>query len=449
MLIAIPARALRLDLDSAIDRAIRENRSIAIDALNVRSARLGVDRATTRFDVELRPVLEFGTLDGKSTSLYGIEASKLLPGGTGIAARIESENFDRTIGRRARLAVEINQPLFRDFGRLINEEPVAQATSDLRRAERLFYTQRSDLVLDVIFTFENILRLERQVTADENSVERAEALLQSTRAKESLGRTTRIDSLRVELQHGQAQSRLLADRQQLESEYQAFAELLGIDFDEEIVLESSEQLELNLPKPVDAVAQAFDNRLDYAQALQDLEDTKRGTLIAEKLVLPDVTVTGRYTRSDKPFTFGDEDRSRWFFGVRGDTDLNKRAARIDIARAELDETSAEQRIRVIELGITRDVRQAMLRYRRAQAELSPLTSNLENAKTRLELAQRLFEVGRSDNFSVTDAEDAFLEAQTRLLSGQTQATLEAYRYLHTVAALIEFPDILKPGSRLP
>src|SRR5690606_12043653 len=179
-------------------------------------------------------------------------------------------------------------------------------------------------------------------------------------------------------------------------------------------LHESVPLSPALPPAGEPVAAALANRLAYAQALQDRDAAMRGARIAENLLLPDVTLTGRYERADKPLTFFGGDRSRWFVGVRGETDLNDRAARIDLEQARLEEVSAEQRIRVVQLGIAREVRQSMLAYRRARADLANFESNLDHASARLELARRLFESGRTDNFSVTDAEEAYLDAESRL-----------------------------------
>lgn len=440
------AQPYRLDLDRAIELAVWQNRSLVLDVLDIKGARLAVEGAESRFDIEVRPVLEIGTLDDETTSRYGLETAKRFGTGARLSATVTSDDFDRSIGRRARLAIEFNQPLFRRFGRLVNEEPVVRATSVLRRSERLYFARRSDLVLDVIESYESILRFERQVAADRESLDRAEELLRSTRAKEALGRSTRIDSLRVELQQGLARSRLAANTERLESERQALAELLGLDPDIALVLEPTGIFSIDLPPADDAVERALDNRLDYAQALQDRDDAVRGARIAENLLLPDVTLTGRYERADKPLTFFGGDRSRWFVGVRGETDLNDRAARIDLEQARLEEVSAEQRIRVVQLGIAREVRQSMLAYRRARADLATFESNLDHASARLELARRLFETGRTDNFSVTDAEEAYLDAESRLLAGETDATLAAWRFLHTIGVLIEYPAMLGPEA---
>ena len=88
--------------------------------------------------------------------------------------------------------------------------------------------------------------------------------------------------------------------------------------------------------------------------------------------------------------------------------------------------------------------QRLLNYRRAHAELGILERNLDHAAARLQLAQRLFEAGRGDNFSVTDAEQAFLDAESRLLTGRSDATLSGYQLLQSLGTLTETPDSLKP-----
>ncbi len=450
LLAAVPslfAQQPGMDLDRAIRLALEQNRRLAVDALGTRSAGYAVRRAESAFDVVIRPALDISSLDGDDATSAGLEVSRRLRVGTELRAAVRSEEFDRPIGRRARLALEVNQPLFRDYGTLVNEEPIRQATSSLRRTERQYHAQRSDLVLDVISSYESIQRLRRQVEADLRALGRARELADSTRAKESLGRTSRIDSLRVDLQQGQAESRLEGDRAALESEYRAFAELLGVEPGERFELAPPEVFEIDLPLAVDAVRLALDNRLDYAQALHDRNDASRGVRIARNLLRPDVTFTGRFEAADKPFIIGDGDKTRWFFGLTGDTNLNNTSDRLGAEQAAVEEMAAGQRIRVVELAVAREVQQRMLDYRRARSELGILERNLENAAARLELARSLFEVGRSDNFSVTDAETAFQDAEAELLSGQASASVAGYSFLHTTGTLVDFPAYLKPAEQ--
>jgi len=56
----------------------------------------------------------------------------------------------------------------------------------------------------------------------------------------------------------------------------------------------------------------------------------------------------------------------------------------------------------------------------------------------------MFEIGRGDNFSVTDAEDAFVLAERQFLLARANASIVAYAFLDTLGTLIAASPELKP-----
>ena len=98
--------------------------------------------------------------------------------------------------------------------------------------------------------------------------------------------------------------------------------------------------------------------------------------------------------------------------------------------------------------IVREVRDALSAYTRAQAESDIAAQNLAIARQRLDLAQRLFVRGRTDNISVTDAETAYLLAQNDDNSAAAEASVSGYRVLRALGTLIEAPADLKPVASL-
>ena len=55
-------------------------------------------------------------------------------------------------------------------------------------------------------------------------------------------------------------------------------------------------------------------------------------------------------------------------------------------------------------------------------------------------------MGKGDSFSVTDAEDALLQAQNQMLQAGSEALLASYRLLRAVGLLIGYPEDLKPAK---
>jgi OMF family outer membrane factor len=339
--------------------------------------------------------------------------------------------------------VDLRQPLFRNFGPLVQGESVIQAQQRVKSARRDYERQKADLLIQVVDLFETLIRLERQIAAEEASLQRLDKLLRLTRARERQGRATRVEALRVELRHGEARSRLEESRERLSSQRRDFAELLGQPPDHIFVLASPPLLELTLPTQEEAARLALENRLDYAQALQDYEDTLRGERIARRGLQPDLSLLARYEWVDTHAGNAPVDDDTWFVGLSGNTDLNQTRERASLGQARLTRESARESVRIRELTITREVQQQTSAYRRAIQEMNIAARNHHLAMQRARLARRLYELGRGDNFSVTDAEEELTQSEDRRLRARADASLAGYRFLNTVGTLIEAPADLR------
>jgi outer membrane protein TolC len=437
-----------LDLERAIEYALAQNKQLVRSALAVDSSKLGVKSARTEFQISLRPAASSGLSQDNATRGVGLTASKKLIWGTELrmSGREMSDSGNGNL-HRSSIQFEIEQPIFRNFGALIHGEATVKANQDLKTARRRFVMQKADLVVEVVKSYENIFRLEHLVRSDRESFKRMDALCKLTKAKELLGRTTRIDTLRVELLRGQVLSRLEANQKRLASEERNFAELLGFSPDSVFALKPTPALDFTVPELEEAVRVALHNRLDYAQVLQDYEDAHRSVRIARKKLLPDIKLILRHSRVGEGQSASDArrlDDNVWFFGITAGTDVNAGKERVALAQARIDEASASESIKIVELSIARQVQQHLLDYRRAQEETALSAQNLHLAQSRAKLARRLFELGRGENFSVTDAEEAFLQAENQLFAARAESSISGYRLFRVLGTLIDVSEEIKP-----
>ncbi|MBN1669529.1 MAG: TolC family protein [Kiritimatiellae bacterium] len=443
----------RLDVSSAISRALKRNRHLARAAKLVQSRKLDVDAARAAFAVRVIPNTSLGIGDDNGIWDYGLRAVKRLGWGTDVqlGARVLGTELDEdTALHRASLDVEVYQPLFRRFGPLVHREPIAQAGSALQEARRRYEQQKADLVVDVVSTYEAVIRLERQITAEESFLQRADRLYRLTRARERQGHTTRVDTLRVELQRGQAALALESSREMLNTTRRNLAEQLGVPLNTVFALVPPPLLDMRLPPVEEAVAVALANRLDYAQALADHEDSRRRLRIAARDLYPDVGLTTRYERYGEGEDVSDAgrlDQEGWFVGLAAGRDFNPARDRVSVAQAEIGEWAAKETVSLTALTITRQVQEALAAYRRATTDIGTAERNETLAEGRARLARRLFKLGRGDNFAVTDAEQAYVLAQNRALSARAEASLAGYRLLRALGTLIEYPQELKAPDR--
>ncbi len=444
---------LALDLESAISLALHQN-------LTFRQARLGVDQAANQieasraeFRIRYVPGGALDLSDDSTEWTYGLQARRKF--GPGTEATLGAD-----VGRRGAEALDephrvawratLTQPLFRNFGTRVHLENLRLADSAWQRARRGYQQQKSTLVLSVVAAYEEIVRLRRQLETEQTFFEQADRLYRLTQARERQGRTTRIDTLRVELQRGQAEQRLQNLVEQLAISEQTLAELLGIGPGTLFDLTPPPTLEVPPLPPHEAEAIARQSRLDLAQALADYKDADRGNTIARRVRQPDLTLAARYEQRGTGASFSDAtslDTGDWFLGVTSGAEINPAQDRSTIAQAGIALAAAYENVRIVNLSISREVQQALADYRRVQADLTLAEKNVDLADRRARLARRLFEAGRGDHFSVTDAEEAFLQSQNNWLDAQSAVNLAAYRLLAALGTLVETPDDLKPDPR--
>ncbi|MEE8575351.1 MAG: TolC family protein [Thermodesulfobacteriota bacterium] len=436
-----------VDLSKAINYALTTNKELRRSALRIKSGSLGIRGAEADFKFRVRPEASADYSNGKASLGYGLGVSKKLDFGTDLSATTAvSRDTDADL-HRSSIRLQVSQPIFRNFGPLVHREQIVQATNKLKTVRRRYELQKTDLIVEVVQTYEGILELKRLVGSDKESYKRMDGLYRVTKTKELLGRTTHIDTLRVELLRGQAKSRLEGNRERLASLRSDFAILLGFNPGKEFVLKPTPELEFSMPQPGEAVKIALENRLDYAQVIQDHADALRQVKIAKRRLLPDLNLfaghewTGEDTDAGRALRL---DESIWFVGVNVNSELNRAREKAALGEARINKESAFGTIEIIELSIARQVQQHLLKYRRASTEVKIAERNFELARGRAKLARRLFELGRGDNFTVTDAEEAYLRAENQLFSARSEVSISNYRLFRTLGTLVEIPEELRP-----
>ena len=444
-------------LEEAIAQALDHNLDLARTALDIEAATLESDRALESVRaIRVAPAGAAETGDSSSLWRAGLEASATLPWGTVLgagatASQIDLDNADPT--RRAEVAVSISQPLFRNFGSLVRDEPAVLAAESLRAARRAWERDRSALALRVAETYETLVCGIRQLECDEAQFRLLERLAALAAVRERRGRAGRTEVLRLDLQRGEAESRIATDRARLASGFETLADLLGLPHDTPFALVPPPLLDLGETPPDQALAVALRERPDYAQALDDIASADRQTRIARRALLPDLSLTAKhslYGEDPDWSTAARLDDTDWRIGLEGAMNLNVREARLSAQKAS---TEAEARRRAEEIVVRRlalEVHTAQTEYARARRERELSAQNLALADRRAELARALFEAGRGTADAVSDAEADALSARLRELDAQRAASTAAYALLHALGTLVPAPpDLLAPADPTP
>jgi outer membrane protein TolC len=439
----------QITLEEAVELALRQNRDLRALQFSLEASGLAVVDAKNEFKWTVYPDGRAGYSDAGASSQIGIGAKRKNTWGSQLEAGASLIDYDEDVenNHNASVRVGIQQPLLKKRGRLVNEDAIRTAESGVLSARRRLELRRADLVVQVVELHQGLARLQNQIVSDEQSLKRYDRLYRLTRAREAQGRATRVDTLRTEFQRGRAELVLNATREQLESAQKDLADVLAMSPDTEYEAVPAPLMQIDVTDRAVAEGVALSNRLDFADALQALRDARRGILVARANIQPTLDLVTRYARLGTGVTYDDAsrlDEEMWFVGLAGDTDLHRRSERLALGRAQIDASSAENQIQLLENSIRRQVQQALISYGRALEQADFAARNCELARDRARLARRLFDIGRSDNFTVTDAEAELFQAETEMLRAKTDSNVTAYRVLRALGTLIEAPEDLKP-----
>ncbi|MCX6996334.1 MAG: TolC family protein [Kiritimatiellaeota bacterium] len=447
---ATNAPPLTLTIQAAVQLALLQNRELIKLAAAQASELLGVADARTEFATQIQPAGNVGSAAGVANYQYGLRALKKFEWGSELELGGQVLNTDlpgSAVGTRDSVRVSLAQPLFRYAGGLMHREGLERAASRVLTARRNVEMKKNDLLLQVTQTYEDLVRLRRLSEMEFQAGQRLEKLLRLTQAREKQGRATRVDVLRVELQRGQTQSRIEDLRQRRASLEMDLADLLGMDAGASFDLAASPALDVAVQPPEETIRTALANRLDLAQILQDYRDVARGLRVARHKLLPDLKLVTTLERFGEGANVSDAaglNQNNWFVGLQLDSNLDPLRERIAYRQAELSENTAREDIETAERLVRRQVRQQLLAYDRACSEVQRSENNRAVAQNRQRLAHRLFELGRGDNFTVTDAEQELQRVETDWLAARSEAALAGCRLWRATGTLLACPPELKP-----
>lgn len=438
-----------ITLDQAIQCALKQNRDLELARLSAKQSDISLEEAGNEFKINVTPLVSGNATAGSSLMTYGLSIRRKTVLGTEIDVSGQSD-LARTDGsadiHRDTITVGLQQPLLRSAGVLVNREPVTMAESRQTAARREIELRKTDVVLSVAETYEQLLRLQTDEQLQERTIGRLEKLLKLAQVRERQGRATRVDTLRSEIRLGNARLLLSRTRDGLRTTRADLAELLGLPAATEFVALTCPVPSVTVTNTDVAVQTALSNRLDYAQILQDYDDAQRGIRIARKNLLPDVNLALNYQRlgqGESSSAAAKLDSDAWFVGLQVKSDLPLRSGISALNTASAGAEMAHVRVETFRNAIEKQVMQTVSAYECSRSEVDTAEKNYHLARRQAEFARRMFERGKGDSFSASDAEEELQAAQARWLSAQTAVSVTAYRLLRVTGSLLESPACLK------
>ncbi|HLH37903.1 MAG TPA: TolC family protein [Bryobacteraceae bacterium] len=401
---AQPATSLRLSLQDALDRGLRNNLGLLVTQTGSRIASIERRRALAA----LLPTVGGQVIETEQQidlASFGFH----FPGVPSVIGPFHY--FDAQ--------ASLSQKIF-DWTSIKNRQSAIQS----ERAAELSVKDARDLVVQAVASaYLAIIADGARVSAAQAEVDTAQALYNRARDQHQAGVSPAIDELRAQVELRTRQQQLLAAANQLDKDKLALGRVIGLPDGQSFELaDTAPYVPLEAMTPRQAIERAHKNRADYQSAMLQVRaaETAREAAVAERY--PAAQVDADYGAIGVA-----PNSSHGVFTVSGGVRFNIFDAgriRADIEQADAVIKQRKDELANLEAQIGYQIRTALLDLKTAADQVSVAQDNLSLANQTLAQARDRFSAGVADNLEVVQAQDSVAAANESLISAI---------YLHNVA----------------
>jgi outer membrane protein TolC len=387
---------------------------------------------------------------GEGRDVFGVDLSQRLPwtGGTLTAAgRYLSEpQVDAPFPRTSDLRLVLTQPLLRGVGPNATFFELRNARRAVEGQERSLELGRQRTAVDVAAAFYAVIAQRQLLEVASQSLERTEALRKSSEARLEVGLASKLDVFRAELQAAQAGDAMVRAQASLATALERFRALLALPPHDPVEPEAAvlEPPDGGFEPPEVLVQRAIENRLELAEARDQVGDARRSASLAKQNLLPQLDLNLGVTQ----LGFGPSFATAW---RAGDTQVNvflsasypipQASARATSAVAQLEVDSRVRAVRQREIDVEQEVRQSLRDLEQIQKSVELQRKSVDVAEQQRRLAVLRYQRGLGSNFDVVDAESSLVAARSalvQLLTSYAVARLDLKRSTGTLDVETEF-----------
>lgn len=429
------AHGAQLDLESCVKMALARNPQI-LDAIDAEeSARLSLEVAALEYDLQVTPTVD-GGVQGSNTTNQNFELllrRKFLPTGTRVDVKGSSRVFSTvpqvSVPYFNEARVTVAQPLFQGWTAIENRSGLDEAERRVLASEHAIEVAREETVFQIVRAYYEVVRAEKLLHVAERSLARVRDLETAAEARLELGKVSKMDVYRAELQKARVQNTLADQEARRAGALDDLKLLLGLDPRVDLDVDSKLQgPNVNDLKEIDLEDQADAQRAEVREARAEVADSERRLVLAKYGLWPSVDLVGYYAQQGFGESFGDSfnlDRTEWNVGFRSSVPLDRTLQKAALTEAEITLRSRERHYRQLRGQVVGQVRQAVRQLERAQAESALAAQVAEQASQQQELAQYRYEKGLTDNFDLVQAEEQLTEARAAQILAAIDHTLAA------------------------
>jgi outer membrane protein TolC len=341
-------------------------------------------------------------------------------------------------GESASFALSGTIPLLRGAG-MVNLEPLIESERKLVYQVRAFEDFRRQFALNVASQYFNLVALQKSVLNRRVNYTNLLTLTQQTEALYTAGRINFLGVQRALQAQLFAESDLVNAQTQYEQAIDSFKILLGMSVVQRLDV-VAEELDFTRPdlERDDPEALAIRYRLDLKTAEDQIDDARRGTLVAKNGLLPDVELFAQGQAGNRPHTLASrlDDRSATYSaGISVDLPVDRVAERNIYRQSLITLERASRNYSGLRDQIIVDVRDSVRTINSADTSMAIQRRNADLAARRLEYSYELLKQGSVDSRDVVESQQSLLSAEDGYEKALSNLQVAILRYLRSTGTL--------------
>lgn len=310
------------------------------------------------------------------------------------------------------------QPLLRNFGWTPALAEVKSAKIAENAQEEALRAQTLSIVSTVHAAYYQVILAQQIIGVNERAIERDEALLAFSQAKVDAKLATRRDVLSAEIVLAQDRSRLVTAQADYRARIDELSDVMGLPVPTDIRIADTQLQEETVEVREDEwIARAMQENPSIRAARFDLQNVELDLKLSRNARLPQLDFELRYDENrssvlEEAGVLARPVERAWEGAVVASMPIFNSRPRAETRAAELRYEQARRTLLETERQVGLLVRDAIRDLQRSSERITVLDKTIEGALDKVEFANVNFQLGRADNFDITDAQKDLIEAET-------------------------------------
>ncbi len=436
------AEPLELRLEQAIERALRDNRSIRDAHYAIGSSEYGLVAARQAFSVKVRPLssINYSSSDEREIAVWQVGGTVSRTFETGVAVAVEPSIAKGDDGYDADVGFSITVPLLRGLGRDVVLDEVYTNEFSIAGARRHLHRQRVETVVETVAAIYGLVREEQLIDLFRQQLVELRQHLRMTAGKERIGLARSMDVYRVEIRIKETEDSLNLARERADTMADQLKTVLAVPLEQPLTVRAPLSYSLITIDQSEAIDVALSRRVELRQGQADIAEARRKAQVAYHNIMPDLQLEAAYTRGggigyDEFLPAYDENLLS--VRVSSSTDLGRsteqarwQQSRIAVSRRQLQYAALTE-------NIVREVRRVLNALEKSAERIALRRQQIVQATGKFRLAQVKFRHGEADNFDLMEAQGQVQQARADLVSDEINYIINGYRLRAAIGTLLD------------